>query len=153
MRTCKNCGCYLPDNWTTCPACFVNEDQPQEVKKIIYKETKPCEPLSFSVSDTRTEWESRADEILSYYVPSYAHWDNKNKTLYFFDNGYGWSMYFAKKHLKLKDRKFWKLHAGCGGWRIRKYLIDKFELEGFTKEVGNCYDGWTEITFRMKTED
>jgi len=21
MRTCPICGCYLPDNWTTCPAC------------------------------------------------------------------------------------------------------------------------------------
>ena len=49
MRTCKNCGCYLPDNWTTCPACFVNENQPQEIKKIVYKEAKPRESLSFNV--------------------------------------------------------------------------------------------------------
>ena len=21
MRTCPICGCYLPDNWITCPAC------------------------------------------------------------------------------------------------------------------------------------
>lgn len=49
MRTCKNCGCYLPDNWTTCPACFVNENEQQEVKKIAYKETKPRESLSFTV--------------------------------------------------------------------------------------------------------
>lgn len=21
MRTCPNCGCYVPDNWTVCPAC------------------------------------------------------------------------------------------------------------------------------------
>lgn len=21
MRTCPKCGCYIPDNWTTCPAC------------------------------------------------------------------------------------------------------------------------------------
>ena len=49
MRTCKNCGCYLPDNWTTCPACFTNENEQQEVKKIIHKETKPRESLSFTV--------------------------------------------------------------------------------------------------------
>ena len=49
MRTCKNCGCYLPDNWTTCPACFTNENQPQETKKVVYKETKPRESLSFNV--------------------------------------------------------------------------------------------------------
>ena len=23
MRTCPNCGCYVPDNWITCPACKV----------------------------------------------------------------------------------------------------------------------------------
>ena len=21
MRTCPECGCYIPDNWITCPAC------------------------------------------------------------------------------------------------------------------------------------
>jgi len=23
MRTCPNCGCYVPDRWITCPACEV----------------------------------------------------------------------------------------------------------------------------------
>jgi hypothetical protein len=23
MRTCPKCGCYVPDNWITCPACDV----------------------------------------------------------------------------------------------------------------------------------
>ena len=41
MRTCKNCGCYLPDNWITCPACFTNINEQQEVKKIAHKEIKP----------------------------------------------------------------------------------------------------------------
>jgi hypothetical protein len=25
--------------------------------------------------------------------------------------------------------------------------MNKFELEGFTKELGNCSEGWTEISF------
>lgn len=104
--------------------------------------------------NSRTEWsESRANEILNYYIPRCADWNKEDKTFYLFDNGYGWSMGFAKKHLKLKDRRFWKLYASWGGGRVREYLINKFELEGFTKEVGNCYDGWTEATFTMKTED
>ncbi len=104
--------------------------------------------------DSRTEWsESRTNEILNYYVPRYAYWDNKDKIFYLFDNGYGWSMGFAKKYLKLKDRRFWKLYASWGGGQIRHYLIDNFELEGFTKKIGNCHDGQTEITFMMKTED
>lgn len=100
--------------------------------------------------NSRNEWsENRADEILNYYVPRYSDWDNKDKTFYFFDNGCGWSMRFAKKHLKLKDRRFWKLYSTWGG-PIRRYLINNFELEGFIKEVGNCYDGWTEVTFTIK---
>ena len=33
MRTCPKCGCYIPDNWTTCPAC---SSQEKEKQKIIY---------------------------------------------------------------------------------------------------------------------
>ena len=25
MRTCPKCGCYIPDNWITCPACGKTE--------------------------------------------------------------------------------------------------------------------------------
>lgn len=101
--------------------------------------------------NSRTEWsEDRANEILSYYVPRYAQWDSKDKTFYLFDNGRGWSIGFAKKYLKLKDRRFWKLYTGWYGGKIRNYLINNFELEGFSKEIGNCYDGFTEITFAIK---
>ena len=31
MRTCSKCGCYIPDNWTTCPACQSKEQS--EIKK------------------------------------------------------------------------------------------------------------------------
>lgn len=101
--------------------------------------------------NAQTIWsEARAKEILDYYIPRCAKWNQKDKTFYFFDNGHGWSMYFAKRHLKLQDRRFWKLY---GEWRIRHYLINTYQLEGFTKENGNCYGDWTEITFTMKTED
>ena len=58
----------------------------------------------------------------------------------------------AKKYLKRKDRRFWNVHSSWNGGNIRSYLIDEFELEGFEKEVGNCYDGWTEISFKMIAE-
>jgi len=28
MRTCPNCGCYIPDNWTNCPACDARKETP-----------------------------------------------------------------------------------------------------------------------------
>lgn len=100
--------------------------------------------------NSREEWsEERVKEILNYYVPRFAEWDAKDKSFYFFDNGYGWSIGFAKKYLKRKDRRFWNFYNGCSGGVIRSYLINEFKLEGFEKEIGNCSDDWTEIIFRM----
>lgn len=41
-----------------------------------------------------------------------------------------------------------KQSCGWGG-KIRPYLIEEFELEGFKKEVGDCYNGWTKISLTM----
>lgn len=102
----------------------------------------------------RNQWsEQRANEILSYYVPHRAEWDSENNEFYFFDNGRGWSLYLAKDHLKRKDRRFWKLHNGGWGGRLREHLIYHFELEGFTKEVLNTADFCTEIVFKENKED
>jgi hypothetical protein len=99
----------------------------------------------------RNQWsEQRANEILSYYVPHRAEWDSENNEFYFFDNGSGWSLYLAKDHLKRKDRRFWELHNGAWGGKLRDHLIYHFELEGFTKEVLNTNDSWTEIVFKEK---
>ena len=106
-----------------------------------------------SYLNSREEWsEERVKEILNYYIPRNADWNAKNKRFYFFDNGYGWSMSMAKRYLKRKDRRFWNIYTGFSGGEIRSYLIKEFELEGFEKEVGNCYDGWTEISFKMIEE-
>lgn len=99
--------------------------------------------------NSRQRWcDERANEILNYYVPRRAEWDAEEQEFYFFDNGFGWSLAHAKRYLKRKDRRFWEVHNGWCGGDIRRYLIDTFELEGFTKEVGECYEGWTEITFK-----
>ena len=100
--------------------------------------------------NSRNKWnEERANEILQYYIPRRADWCANEKEFYFFDNGYGWSMNFAKKHLKRKDRRFWKVNSGAWGYKIREYLIKNFELEGFTKEVINVDSDWTEIIFKL----
>lgn len=54
-----------------------------------------------------------------------------------------------QRKLKLHDRRWWNLHRDFWGGKIRDYLLEKFELEGFEKIVGDTYDNWTEITFRM----
>ena len=106
-----------------------------------------------SYLNSKCEWsEERANEILSYYIPRNSDWDAEDKSFYFFDNGYGWSIHRAKRYLKRKDRHFWELHTGWAGGKIRTYLIEKFELEGFEKDVGDCYDSRTEISFKMIEE-
>ena len=71
------------------------------------------------------------------------------KDVNFFDNGFGWSINHAKKYLKRKDRRFWKVNAGGWGYKMRTYLVNEFELEGFTKEVLDTEDSWTEISFKI----
>ena len=107
----------------------------------------------YAMMDAKQVWsDERANEILSYYVPRKCSWNEEEQELYFFDNGYGWSMSHAKKYLKFKDRRFWGKHKGWTGGKIREYLLNTFELEGFTKELGNCSDGWTEIYFKKIEE-
>lgn len=93
--------------------------------------------------------EKRANEILSYYVPRMAQWDAEEKCFYFADNGMGWGMKSHQKKIKLRDRRWWNCNRGFWGGQIRTYLIEKFEMDGFTKEIGDNYDNWTEITFYL----
>ena len=108
-----------------------------------------CDKIKSKMRKRQVWSEERANEILSYYIPRYADWDDEEKTFFFFDNGMGWNLCHAKKRLKRKDRRWWGCFAGFGGYKVRRYLIDSFELEGFEKEVGCCDDGWTEVSFRM----
>ena len=99
--------------------------------------------------NARQVWsEERVKTILDYYVPRKAEWCEEDKTFYFFDNGMGWGN-LAKRYLKRKDRRWWNNHRGWVGGKIRDYLINNYEIEGFTKEVGNCDDGWTEVSFTL----
>lgn len=93
----------------------------------------------------RTTWdEKRADEILQHYIPRASDWLPEKNAFWFYDNGYGWEIWSAKRFLKRKDHLFWrKFH-----WEIERYLIKKFELEGFKKEVLDTYGGGTEIIFK-----
>lgn len=100
--------------------------------------------------NSKCEWsEERANEILSYYIPRKAKWHEDDKCFYFADNGMGWGMAYNKKFIKLRDRRWWNCNRGFWGGNIRTYLIEKFEMEGFRKEVGDTYDQWAEVTFYL----
>lgn len=96
--------------------------------------------------NSKCKWdEERANKILSYYVPRYSKWNAENKSFYLADNGLGWD----KKKIKMKDRRWWKNNTRGWGGEVRTYLIEKFEMEGFEKIVGDTYDKWTEVTFKL----
>lgn len=100
--------------------------------------------------NNRLIWsEERANKILSYYVPRAAVWDEKNQSFGFFDNGMRWGFGLAKKYLKRKDYRFWKKW----NWKIKDFLENKFELEGFTKINNYRWEGWTDISFLLKKKD
>ncbi len=102
--------------------------------------------------NSRQEWdEERANKILNYYIPRRSEWIEKEQCFYFFDNGMGWNLALAKRFLKRKDRRFWKVNCGWWGGKMREYLVEKFQLEGFTKVVGTC-DDWTEMIFNLNKE-
>lgn len=101
--------------------------------------------------NSRNRWsDERADEILNYYIPRRAEWDDEEKEFFLFDNGYGWNIGRAKKYLKLKDRRFWKVNCNHSGSDLCDYLAKEFELEGFVKEVADYSWGSMEIIFKMK---
>ena len=89
--------------------------------------------------------EARAEEILNYYIPRSSNWSDEEKAFYYFNNGVGWNMCFFFFYFKRKDRNFWKYNYN----QIRRYIIDKVELEGFVKKVGECSVGWTELNFTL----
>ena len=96
--------------------------------------------------NSKCKWdEERANKILSYYVPRCSKWDAENKSFYLADNGLGWD----KQKIKMKDRRWWKNNTRGSGGEVRTYLIEKFEMEGFEKIVGDTYDSWTEVTFKL----
>ena len=101
--------------------------------------------------DSRQVWnEKKANEILSYYIPRRSDWHVEKQEFWFFDNGSGWSDSHAKKYLKRKDRRFWRIYTTYCGGEIRKYLIKEFELDGFTKEIIDYTADFTEIIFKKE---
>ena len=90
----------------------------------------------------------RTLKILEYYIPRRAEWCEDDNVLYFFDNGYGWEWYYAKKYVKLKDKKYWKRYNGFCGGLIKECLVHDFELEGFEKRILQNCDGRIEIKFK-----
>lgn len=45
MRTCEKCGCYIPDNWTICPACKAGTEK----RKITYPTLTECKLIVYRV--------------------------------------------------------------------------------------------------------
>ena len=93
-----------------------------------------------SYLNSKEEWsEEKANEILSYYIPRVAEWNNKEKYFYFFDNGCGWSINYAKKYAAENNKKSIKLDCNMKRGKLRElYEKNGFVLVG-QHDCGNNY--------------
>lgn len=99
--------------------------------------------------NSKCEWsEEKANEILSYYIPRRSIWNAEEEYFLFWDNGENWSQKFNLKRIKIKDRRWWKNNAKIQGWKMKNYLIEKFEMEGFKKIIGDMDNGFISIYFK-----
>ena len=68
MRTCPKCGCYIPDNWTTCPAC----DAKVKIDKDVL--ASPTKSPSFYRVDVLYDYERiKTSEYFGRYENAYAY--------------------------------------------------------------------------------
>lgn len=96
------------------------------------------------------EWDKKkAKEILDYYIPRKSEWLKYDKSFYLVNHDYDWLIDSAKKYLKRRDRRFWSANSNIKDSKIRDYLLDEFELEGFKKKILHRSNDRTEVWFMM----
>ena len=83
MRTCIECGCYIPDTWNSCPACFHglkpenNKIYSAYIVTIGYRNGSTGESKIFMRYENAYSFASR--ESCSPLVEYVEIWDSKNK--------------------------------------------------------------------------
>lgn len=92
MNTCEKCGCYIPDNWTECPACRSGKE-----KRIIHQ---PIPVPKMPITSTCT-WATSENQIFRVDV-LYDY--ERVKTSEFFNN-YEDALFYAKQ-VYLKSEVF-----------------------------------------------
>lgn len=93
-------------------------------------------------ADNRREWSTeKADRILRYSFPRGAEVNHEEQTIgrYIRSWWFNWSTY-AKWYDKKWCRKF--------STQLKKYCIEEFEMEGYTKIVEVEDDEWTWVAFK-----
>lgn len=100
--------------------------------------------------NSRNEWdEVKANEILSYFIPRASVWSEDTKTFYYANSGTDWELNYCIEYLDKEDCIWWNCNSKPFGGKIKTYLVEKFELDGFTKEIVYTNDeGWVEILFK-----
>lgn len=79
MRTCPKCGCYIPDNWTTCPACHNNEKKESKVfpggvyRVILYYKDNTTSDTLFGIYENALKYAVMSEK--RYSVQFVEVWD------------------------------------------------------------------------------
>lgn len=103
------------------------------------------------INKAKVQWsDERANEVLTHWFLEKADWLERDRIFWYYRKSLGWDYRRNKRYLRKQDRIFWKKYAGYCGGEIKEYLVNKFQLDGFTKIV-HCSD-WDnfEIEFKQK---
>ena len=74
MRTCKRCGCYVPDKWNTCPACH------NKYESIIKDNYKKSNIMIFKVN-VMNDHKIITKEFFEFYGNAYNYAQRKVKEI------------------------------------------------------------------------
>lgn len=83
MRTCSKCGCYIPDNWTTCPACHDSKKKeskvfPNGVYRVkVFYDPYGMDDLIFGLNENAFNYAKRI--ATAKYVKTVEVWDCQTK--------------------------------------------------------------------------
>lgn len=108
MKTCPKCGCYQPNDWTTCPACEIFlavEELPKEEKKVTVEETKLGEP-DYTAFFTGVPAFRFDDSCFRYHIYGTAQWKTFMNTLAFAIGNYPSFRFFTYYEVKSEFKVF-----------------------------------------------
>lgn len=105
----------------------------------------PCDKLKKYVYNSMAWSEEKAKKVLDKMLPRRLEWDDDEGNYYCYIRKWGW--WYSQNNVPLIYRKW----TNKFNYELRKYFVEKYEHEYYTKTVLNDDDEWYLIIFIDKT--
>lgn len=103
----------------------------------------PFDKLKNYIYNSMTWNEEKAKKVLDKMLPRILEWNKEENHYWCHIRKYGW--WYSQKRIPF----YYKKWTNKFSYELKKYLIEKYELEYYTKEVLDDYD-WYLIIFTEK---